>query len=195
MLKQKIQDDLKSAMKAGDVVKRDTLRMLDSMIKNSEIEKKKREDGLSDEEIIEVAFRAIKQRRDSISQYEAGGRKDLAEKEKEADIAPGVTIQGKVRVEKGSYIGGKSLIRGPVIIGKNCVIQDSYIGPYTSIGDNVRITNTEIENSIILERAEIKCGKRIVDSLVGHSSIITASGDSLPWGHKLIVGDNSVVEL
>jgi len=64
------------------VVKRDTLRMLDSMIKNSEIEKKKREDGLSDEEIIEVAFRAIKQRRDSISQYEAGGRKDLAEKEK-----------------------------------------------------------------------------------------------------------------
>jgi len=121
--------------------------------------------------------------------------RDLAEKEKEADIAPGVTIQGKVRVEKGSYIGGKSLIRGPVIIGKNCVIQDSYIGPYTSIGDNVRITNTEIENSIILERAEIKCGKRIVDSLVGHSSIITASGDSLPWGHKLIVGDNSVVEL
>jgi len=121
--------------------------------------------------------------------------RDLVEKEKEADIAPGVMIQGKVRVEKGSYIGGKSLIRGPVIIGKNCVIQDSYIGSYTSIGDNVRITNTEIENSIILERAEIKCGKRIVDSLVGHGSIITASGDSLPWGHKLIVGDNSVVEL
>ncbi|MDQ1284578.1 MAG: uncharacterized protein QG620_926 [Patescibacteria group bacterium] len=82
-LKQKIIDDLKAAMKAGDAAKRDTLRMLDSMAKNAEIEKKKREEGLADEEMIEVIARAIKQRRDSISQYEAGGRADLAEKEKE----------------------------------------------------------------------------------------------------------------
>lgn len=82
MLKQKILEDLKSAMKEGDVEKRDTLRMLDSMIKNTEIEKKKREEGLSDEEIQEVVARAIKQRKDAISQYESGGRGDLAEKEK-----------------------------------------------------------------------------------------------------------------
>lgn len=86
-LKQKILDDLKSAMKSGDMVKRDTLRMLDSMIKNQEIEKKKRETGLDDSEIQEVIARAIKQRKDSISQFESGGRKDLAEKErKEAEI-------------------------------------------------------------------------------------------------------------
>ena len=81
MLKQKILEDLKSAMKAGDTAKRDTLRMLDSMIKNSEIEKKKREEGLSDEEVQEVIARAIKQRRDSASQYISGGREDLAQKE------------------------------------------------------------------------------------------------------------------
>ncbi|KKP80230.1 MAG: hypothetical protein A2271_02890 [Candidatus Moranbacteria bacterium RIFOXYA12_FULL_35_19] len=81
MLKQKIQEDLKIAMKAGDSAKRDTLRMLDSMIKNCEIEKKKRETGLSDEEIQEVIARAIKQRRDSVSQYTAGGRPELAQKE------------------------------------------------------------------------------------------------------------------
>ena len=121
--------------------------------------------------------------------------RDLGEKENEADIAPGVTLQGKVRTGKGSYIGGNSLIRGPVVIGKNCVLENCYIGPYTSIGDNVKIAHTEIENSIILERAEINCGRRIVDSLVGYNAFITASGDSLPWGHKLIVGDNSVVEL
>ena len=68
-------------MKAGDTAKRDTLRMLDSMVKNCEIEKKKREAGLSDEEIQEVIARAIKQRRDSASQYTAGGRPELAQKE------------------------------------------------------------------------------------------------------------------
>ncbi|MFZ2975451.1 MAG: GatB/YqeY domain-containing protein [Candidatus Moraniibacteriota bacterium] len=81
MLKEKFLDDLKSAMKAGDVTKRDALRMLDSMVKNSEIEKKKREEGLSDEEVQEVIARAIKQRRDSASQYISGGREDLAQKE------------------------------------------------------------------------------------------------------------------
>lgn len=81
-LKQKIIDDLKQAMKSGDAAKRDTLRMLDSMVKNTEIEKKKREEGLMDEEIQEVISRAVKQRKDAISQYESGGRPELAEKEK-----------------------------------------------------------------------------------------------------------------
>jgi hypothetical protein len=57
------------------------------MVKNVEIEKKKREAGLTDEEIIEVMARAIKQRKDSMAQYESGGRADLAEKEeKEVEI-------------------------------------------------------------------------------------------------------------
>lgn len=81
-LKEKIISDLKSAMKAGDAFRRDVLRFLDSAIKNAEIEKKKRETGLTDEEVMEIVARSVKQRRDSISQYEAGGRADLAEKEK-----------------------------------------------------------------------------------------------------------------
>ncbi len=85
-LKQQILEDLKTAMKAGDTVKRDTLRMFDSMIKNVEIEKKKREEGLSDAEVQEVAMRAVKQRRDAAEQYKAGGREDLVEKEN-AEIA------------------------------------------------------------------------------------------------------------
>lgn len=80
-LKAKILEDLKSAMKEGDTVKRDTLRMLDSMIKNVEIEKMKKEEGLADEEVQEVIARAVKQRKDSVTQYEIGGRSDLADKE------------------------------------------------------------------------------------------------------------------
>lgn len=82
-LKEKIISDLKEAMKAGDAKKRDTLRLLDSAIKNTEIEKKKREEGLNDEEVLEVISRAVKQRLDSIKQFEDGGRPELAEGEKE----------------------------------------------------------------------------------------------------------------
>lgn len=81
-IKQKLISDMKEAMKAGDVIKRDTLRMVDSMIKNSEIEKMKKEKGLNDEEVLDVISRAVKQRKDSVVQYKAGGRTDLAEKEK-----------------------------------------------------------------------------------------------------------------
>ena len=87
MLKKTILDNLKIAMKTGDKMKRDTLRMLDSMIKNVEIEKQKRETGLSDEEILEIIGKAVKQRRDASAQYSIGGRQDLVEKEnKEIEI-------------------------------------------------------------------------------------------------------------
>lgn len=55
--------------------------MVRSEIKNKEIELGKRDDGLNDEEVAEVLGRAIKQRKDSVQQYNKGGRKDLADKE------------------------------------------------------------------------------------------------------------------
>ncbi|HOW60697.1 MAG TPA: GatB/YqeY domain-containing protein [Candidatus Moranbacteria bacterium] len=81
-LKEKITSDIKNAMLSGDTVRRDTLRFLDSAIKNFEIEKKKKDSGLSDEEILEVISRSVKQRKDSIQQYINGERPELAEKEK-----------------------------------------------------------------------------------------------------------------
>ena len=80
-LKEKLISDIKDAMRNGETLKRDTLRLLDSAIKNTEIEKKKREEGLSDEEVLEVIARAVKQRNDSIQQFTDGGRPELAEKE------------------------------------------------------------------------------------------------------------------
>ncbi|MEK7647730.1 MAG: glucose-1-phosphate thymidylyltransferase [Patescibacteria group bacterium] len=112
-----------------------------------------------------------------------------------ATIGERVQIQGRVQIGKGTQIGDNVLIRGPVTIGENVVLRDSYIGPYTSIGDNVQIYNTELENSIILDHAHITSGVRIVDSLIGKNVVISASHDTLPNGHKLIVGDNSMVEL
>jgi uncharacterized protein YqeY len=89
-LKKQIAEDLKVSMKAGDALKRDTLRMLDSMVKNTEIEKLKKEEGLSDQEVQEVVARAVKQRKDAAAQYASGGRPELAEKEnKEIEILMG----------------------------------------------------------------------------------------------------------
>ena len=106
-----------------------------------------------------------------------------------------VAIQGKVKIGKGTKVVGNSVVRGPVIIGENCIIKDSYIGPFTAIGDRVEIYGTEIENSIIFEDADINCNKRITDSLIGVNATITPVHETLPSGHKLLVGDNSFIEL
>ncbi|MEI8097087.1 MAG: GatB/YqeY domain-containing protein [Candidatus Moraniibacteriota bacterium] len=74
-----------AAMKSGDVLRRDTLRLLQSAIKNVAIDKRKAANEFSDDEIEEVLRRLVKQRKDSIEQYRAGGREDLALKE-EAEL-------------------------------------------------------------------------------------------------------------
>jgi uncharacterized protein len=76
---------LKEAMKSGDNMKRDTLRLLQSAVKNAAIEKRKSPTEFSDEEMQDVVRRLVKQHKDSIEQYRAGNRSDLVEKE-EAEL-------------------------------------------------------------------------------------------------------------
>lgn len=111
------------------------------------------------------------------------------------EIEESVRIQGRVVVDEGSKILGRSFIRGPVVIGKNCRIEDSYIGPFTSIGNGVETYGAEIEHSIVFDYVDIKTRKRIVDSLIGANCDIMEDGGTLPSGHKLIVGENSVIEM
>ncbi|MFH2232024.1 MAG: glucose-1-phosphate thymidylyltransferase [Patescibacteria group bacterium] len=119
----------------------------------------------------------------------------LEEAVNEGQVNPDTVIQGRVKIGKGTVIGSKCLIRGPVVIGEGCKIEHSFIGPHTSIGNNAQILNTEIEHSIIFEGAKINCGKRIVDTLIGKDAVVTSENETLPRGHKLIIGDNAVVEL
>ena len=83
MLHQKVEAELKSALKTGEKEKTGVLRFLISAIKNHQIEvKAKGEEYLKDEEVIVVIRRQVKQRKDSIAEYEKGGRQELADKEK-----------------------------------------------------------------------------------------------------------------
>ena len=77
-LKLKLSDDLKQAMKGGDTVKRDTIRLVMSAINNAEIAKQTK---LSDTDVIGIIAREIKQRQESIDAFKNGGRQDLVDKE------------------------------------------------------------------------------------------------------------------
>ncbi len=82
MLHQQIKDEIKEAMKAKDAVKLSVVRGLSSAFTNELVAKgKKPDEMLSDDEVLAVIKRASKQRKDSIEQFTAGGRADLAEGE------------------------------------------------------------------------------------------------------------------
>lgn len=117
------------------------------------------------------------------------------EMQNEAHMDPGCQIQGKVRIGAGTVIGKDVLIRGPVVIGERCNIEDAYVGPYTSIGNDVALQNGEIEHSIVMDGAALQCGRRIVDSIIGKNAKVRSANGTLPRGHKLIVGDQTDIEL
>ena len=113
----------------------------------------------------------------------------------EGTVDAGVEIQGKVEIGANSKILGNSVLRGPISIAQGATIRDSYIGPFTSIGNRVEIYNSEIESSLIMDESYISNPLRIVNSLIGRNSSIVSSKNKKPSGNKIIVGENSKIEL
>ncbi|MEO8167639.1 MAG: glucose-1-phosphate thymidylyltransferase [bacterium] len=103
-------------------------------------------------------------------------------------------VAGKVIIEAGAKITN-SKIRGPVIIGKNCIIENSYIGPFASIGDGTEVRNSEVEYSIVLRDCKIiSVGLRLEGSILGNDvEIVEATGK--PRVHRFMIGDQSRVEV
>ncbi|MBS7648477.1 MAG: glucose-1-phosphate thymidylyltransferase [Candidatus Bathyarchaeia archaeon] len=101
-------------------------------------------------------------------------------------------VEGRVTIETGTRVVN-SVVRGPTIIGSNCLIQGSQIGPYTSIGDGVTIKNSVIEHCVILEKATIEGVSRLEESLIGRNARI--SKNKLKGTVRLNIGDHSAVEI
>jgi uncharacterized protein len=81
-MREKINADLKQAMKAGEKDRVGTLRLINAAIKSADIEARPTgKDKITDAEILSVLAKMIKQRRDSVEQFNAGGRQDLVDKE------------------------------------------------------------------------------------------------------------------
>jgi uncharacterized protein YqeY len=96
-LKDRINTDLKEAMRAGDASRRDAIRLLTASLKQKEVDERK---DLADADILSIIEKMLKQRRDAITQFEQGGRQDLADKEKyEIGVLQGYMPQGLSEAE------------------------------------------------------------------------------------------------
>jgi len=110
-----------------------------------------------------------------------------------ADLSK-ATVQGRVSIHPSAVLDGAKL-RGPVSIGPGAVLVETYVGPYTSIGADVRLEGVEIEHSIVMPRATIRYpGRRLEASLVGEGAQI-GRDFSLPSALRLRVGRSADIQL
>jgi len=122
-LKTRVQDDMKDAMRAKDAARLSTIRLLLAAIKQREVDERKE---LGDAEVLAVVDKMIKQRRDSVAQFEAGRREDLAAVER-AEIAvlqgylPAQASEGEIDAMIAEAIA-KTGAAGPAGIGKAMAI-------------------------------------------------------------------------
>ncbi|MEM2291595.1 MAG: glucose-1-phosphate thymidylyltransferase, partial [Candidatus Korarchaeum sp.] len=100
-------------------------------------------------------------------------------------------VDCRVTIGQGTRVVN-STVRGPTIIGENCLIQDSFIGPYTSIGNGAQIISSSVEYSIILENAVVRGIERLEESLIGRNARVMRNTRKVV---KLNVGDYSEMEI
>lgn len=101
-------------------------------------------------------------------------------------------VEGRVRIEEGAQVIN-SVVRGPCVIGKNCFVKDSFIGPYTSVCDRAQVINSSIEYCVVLENALIKDVERLEESLIGRNAKVIKNNRRKVL--RLHVGDYSEVEI
>jgi uncharacterized protein YqeY len=118
-LKQRINDDVKAAMRGGDTPRRDALRLLLAALQQREVDERKE---LADADVVAVIDKMIKQRRESIAQFEKGGRQDLAQRERfELDLMQGYMPQSMSEAEIAAAVAEAIAATGakaPSDIGK-----------------------------------------------------------------------------
>jgi glucose-1-phosphate thymidylyltransferase len=112
----------------------------------------------------------------------------------EGEVDEASKVEGRVVLEPGASLV-RSTVRGPVVIGAGTRIEDAYIGPYTSIGDDVQVRRSEVEHSIVLAGSLVEdLGTRMEASLLGRNVKLSRS-EGMPKTIRLLVGDNSEIEI
>jgi glucose-1-phosphate thymidylyltransferase len=112
----------------------------------------------------------------------------------EGDIDDKSQVIGRVQIGKGSKLIN-STVRGPVIIGENCYLENCFIGPYSSIADGVTLIETDLEHSVLLKEAKVSgIHQRIVDSVIGQRAKLEIAPQR-PKALRFLIGDDSHIEL
>ncbi|GAA2387507.1 glucose-1-phosphate thymidylyltransferase [Streptomyces coeruleofuscus] len=111
----------------------------------------------------------------------------------DGDVDTASETIGRVVVEEGARIVNSRIV-GPAVIGSGTVISNSYVGPFTSIAESCRITDSELEFSIVLRDSSIQGVGRIEASLIGRHVEVTPA-PSVPSAHRFVLGDHSKVQI
>jgi glucose-1-phosphate thymidylyltransferase len=111
----------------------------------------------------------------------------------DGDVDTASETIGRVVVEEGARIVNSRIV-GPAVIGSGTVISNSYVGPFTSVAENCRITDSEVEFSIVLRDSSIQGVGRIEASLIGRHVEVTPA-PSVPSAHRFVLGDHSKVQI
>jgi len=101
-------------------------------------------------------------------------------------------VEGRVNIQGNAKIVN-STVRGPCVIGEKCLVENSFIGPYTSIGNGARIIDSSVEYCVVLEDALVKGVKRLEESLIGRKAKVLKNQKRKTL--KLNIGDYSEVEI
>lgn len=115
----------------------------------------------------------------------------------EATVEPTARLDGPAWIGQGSFVQAGCLIRGPVVIGRDCrIVGGSVVGPYASLGDGVTVERASIADSIVMDRAQIKFHARRRDfrqSIIGREVQIGSLEAESPQEYQFIIGDRSQV--
>ena len=107
----------------------------------------------------------------------------------DGDVDDASEVVGDVVIEDGAKVV-RSHLRGPVVIGAGTIVEDAYIGPFSSIASDCEIRDTEIEYSVILQRCRVESVGRIEGSLLGRDVTVERSTGK-PAATRLMLGDDS----
>jgi len=103
-------------------------------------------------------------------------------------------LVGRVVVEPGAVVRDSTLM-GPVLIARDSVVENAFVGPFTAVGPGATVRGSEVEYSIVADRAVIEgVSTRLQECVIGVGAQVT-SRRGLPRAHRLVLGDESRVEI
>jgi glucose-1-phosphate thymidylyltransferase len=104
------------------------------------------------------------------------------------------SVIGRVQIGEGTKIVNCT-IRGPVTIGSNCHLENCFVGPYSSVANQVTLVDADLEHSVILQGAKVEgIHQRIVDSVIGQRAHLKVA-PKRPKALRFLIGDDCQIEL
>jgi glucose-1-phosphate thymidylyltransferase len=111
----------------------------------------------------------------------------------DGDVDDLSVIDGRVVIEAGATIIDSTL-RGPLVIGTGTVIESSFIGPFSAIGNGCEVRHSEVEHSVIMDSSKIIEIQRLEDSLIGRETLVQRT-QIKPRALRLMIGDHCQIDV